>query len=87
MSTDTAVLVSNLILDGGMDFSEIPFVDNPEIENKEEEGSSVIMEGFRYVSTSLDLKTCQKTDKPSQPLMNEYIRDNLLFVDFDLGLM
>ena len=31
LSTDTAVLVTKLIIDDGIEFEDIPFVDDPEI--------------------------------------------------------
>ena len=52
MSTDTATLVTKLIIENDYDFSQIPFIDEPLIEgvNENSDFSSVLMEGFRYVS-------------------------------------
>lgn len=57
MTTDTAVLVSHLVLEEARPLAEIPFIDSPEIGGgnvggaKEAEPSDcVCMEGFRYVA-------------------------------------
>lgn len=88
MSTDTAILVTELIINGQMELRSIPFIDNPEIQNQEDPKSSVVMEGFRYVSDRLDLHSGQIAQTPTeQPLMSEFIKNTLLFVDFDFNLI
>ena len=88
MSTDTAILVTELIVNGQLSIHDIPFITNPEIQNVDDPKSSVVMEGFRYVSDKLDLSTgkiAQKTHE--QPLMSDFIKNTLLFIDFDFNLM
>ena len=88
MSTDTAILVTELIVNGQMPIDEIPFITNPEIQNIDDPKSSVVMEGFRYVSDRLDLHTGKSSAKAhEQPLMSEFIKNTLLFIDFDFNLM
>lgn len=88
MSTDTAILVTELIVNGQMDIGDIPFITHPEIQNVDDPKSSVVMEGFRYVSDRLDLLTGKIAAKAQeQPLMSEFIKNTLLFVDFDFNLM
>lgn len=88
MSTDTAILVTELIINGQMELRDIPFIDNPEIQNTEDPNSSVVMEGFRYVSDRLDLVSCKIAQEPKeQPLMSDFIKNTLMFIDFDFNLM
>jgi ribosome biogenesis SPOUT family RNA methylase Rps3 len=47
MTTDTAVLVSQQVLENRLPLSEINYIDSPEIMLSKKE--SVIMEGFRYI--------------------------------------
>ncbi len=56
MSTDTAVLVTKLVLEGKK-LSEIPFIDSPEIKNGKDE--SVIMP-YRYVEKEGKPIFCKK---------------------------
>jgi ribosome biogenesis SPOUT family RNA methylase Rps3 len=51
MSTDTALLVTDIILNENRKFEDIPFITNPEIANPTDPMNTVVMEGFRYVST------------------------------------
>ena len=88
MSTDTAILVTELIVNGQMDMKDIPFITNPEIQNQDDPKSSVVMEGFRYVSDRLDLHTGKLAQKATeQPIMSDFIKNTLLFIDFDFNLM
>jgi ribosome biogenesis SPOUT family RNA methylase Rps3 len=50
MTTDTAVLVTKLVLRQGKFLHEIPFVDHPEIPADEQSNDVTQMEGFRYVT-------------------------------------
>lgn len=53
MSTDTAVLASKIIMYDKVKLNDIPFVEEPEIEKKDQKGKiteSCQMEGFTYVS-------------------------------------
>lgn len=88
MSTDTAILVTELIVNGQINIKDIPFITNPEIQNVDDPKSSVVMEGFRYVSDRLDLNTGKLVQKThEQPLMSDFIKNTLLFIDFDFNLM
>jgi ribosome biogenesis SPOUT family RNA methylase Rps3 len=57
LATDTAVLVSRLILYNGMKLDEIPMVEEPTVKGLNKEGlkTTVQMEGFSYVSKELDI--------------------------------
>lgn len=60
LSTDTAVLVSKLILTNGLSLENIPFVEEPEIvgPNKQGQKTTIQMEGFRYIDKCLiDFRT------------------------------
>uniref|UniRef100_A0A7S1W6C0 Uncharacterized protein n=1 Tax=Alexandrium catenella TaxID=2925 RepID=A0A7S1W6C0_ALECA len=54
MTTDTAVLVCNLVLEDARPLAEIPFLDSPEIgasgDTKAGASECTCMEGFRYVA-------------------------------------
>merc|ERR1712226_906731 len=59
MTTDTAVLVSHMVLEEARPLAEIPFIDSPEIEGDAaaagdapvgSASDSVSMDGFRYVA-------------------------------------
>lgn len=52
LATDTAVLVSRLILFNQIPLSKIPMIDAPTIKglNKNGEKTTVQMEGFSYIS-------------------------------------
>jgi hypothetical protein len=44
------------------------------------------MEGFRYVTTDYDITTESfKATQSQEPLMPAFIREKLMFDDFDLG--
>jgi ribosome biogenesis SPOUT family RNA methylase Rps3 len=59
LATDTAVLVSRLILCNRLPIKSIPMVEAPTIRglNKQGEKTTVQMEGFSYVSRELDIAT------------------------------
>ena len=57
MATDTAILVTDIIINENKKFEQIPFIDDPEMINKDDESNSVSLEGFRYVSNNYNLKT------------------------------
>lgn len=86
MSTDTAMLVTSLILEKGMRLEEIPYVDEPEIQGKESKGvkESVQIEGFRYVDSGLDVLEGKIKEKTGVPMMSEKIREELIFKELDL---
>lgn len=90
LSTDTAILVSKLILENKMRFESIPFVDEPEIKGKVNEDGveeTIQMEGFRYVSKEYDLEKGEivRDEKLcGHPLIDETIKNELMFEEFDL---
>lgn len=81
MTTDTALLVSKMVLEEARALAEIPFVDSPEIvpiDRLGEGGSadagasdSVVMEGFRYVAR-------RSTSGDWEPVLPEGMRELLL---------
>lgn len=87
MSTDTAMLVTSLVLEKGRKLEEIPYVDEPEIQGKEKKGvkESVQIEGFRYVDSGIDLLEGKDKEKTGVPLMSEKIREELIFKELDLN--
>ena len=90
MSTDTAVLVTDIVVSEGKMLSELPFLTEPEVYNPNDKDNTVTMEGFVYVSDRYDLNTGQIRDAKAggeQPIMNDNIKQTLLFVDFDFDLM
>ena len=78
MSTDTAILVSDTILNYGMQLQDIPKIVNPEFVKNNSE--SVVLEGFVYVSNEMDLetRTISKKENPI-PIMSDKIRKELIF--------
>ncbi|KAL4493087.1 hypothetical protein ABPG72_003172 [Tetrahymena utriculariae] len=91
MSTDTAVLASKIIMYDKVKLEDIPFVEEPEIEKKDQKGKiteSCQMEGFTYVSAQYDPENSVFVNDPSlrnEPLMHPKIKNELLFVDFDFS--
>lgn len=61
LATDTAVLVSRLILFNNHDLKSIPMVKEPTVKGKNKEGlkTTVQMDGFSYVSKEMDIQTGQ----------------------------
>ena len=90
LSTDTAVLVSKLILVDGMELEGIPFVLEPEIRgvNREKKKTVIQMEGFRYVEQVLDWKSGEKKGEgegKGEVYMHEEIRRILLEDELDVA--
>ena len=86
MSTDTAVLVTSLIVDRGRKYEEIAFVDEPDLKGRRK-GESVQIEGFRYVDLAYDLATggVEEGKRGKEPRMQEKIRRDLIFRELDLN--
>lgn len=90
LATDTAVLVSRLVLCNGMSLGGIPMIEEPTVRGLNKEGlkSTVQMEGFSYVSKELDLQTgklkegLSKKEK-KEVYMSEGVHDLLLREDLD----
>lgn len=90
LATDTAVLVSRLILHNKIQLKDIPMVEAPTIRglNKKGEKTTVQMDGFSYVSKELDIETglmregLGKKEK-KDIYMSEGVRDLLLREDLD----
>ena len=88
MSTDTAVLVTEIILNENRKFEEIPFLDNPELQNPNDDLNTVSLEGFRYVTTQYNvLNRKLESAKSTDININPKIKNELLFQEFDLDFM
>ena len=88
MSTDTAILASQIVLADGVGLSDIPFVDAPEVVSPSDQGHSIDLEGFRYVSRQFDLGLGKVgPEKSDRVYMHPKIRNELLFEEFDFGGM
>jgi ribosome biogenesis SPOUT family RNA methylase Rps3 len=59
LATDTAVLISRLILCNKRELKSIPLIKEPTVKGKNKDGlkTTVQMEGFSYVSKELDIET------------------------------
>lgn len=88
MSTDTAILVSDIILNENRDFKDIPMIVNPEFKNPQDKLNSVQMEGFTYVTGDYCVESRKVGAGGDGVIMNERIRDVLLFkeFEFDFGI-
>lgn len=85
MSSDTAVLVTSLILNNKMTLGQIPLIHDPEFINSSDINHSVQLEGFVYVSDELDINSMQIiTKENSQPIMDNKIKEEFLFQDFEV---
>lgn len=86
MATDTALLVTSLIIEKGRKYESIEFVDEPELLSPKKVGvqESVQIEGFRYVKKGYDIETGELKEKSDEPKMNEKIREVLIFKELDL---
>ena len=88
MSTDSALLVSQIILTDQVPFPSIPFVNDPEMSNPENEYEFAQLTGFRYVSQQFDLESGSVGPNPSKEMhMHPRIGGVLIFEDLDLGNM
>lgn len=73
-----------------MKFDEIPFIDEPEMKGKVDKDGieeRIQMEGFRYVSQEYDIdqgKIVKNEELRQKPLMDETIKNELMFEEFDL---
>jgi len=87
MSTDTAVLVTDIILNDKIPLPQIPFIQEPELNDPKDPETAVQMEGFVYVSDSYDMDS-RKIIKQEieQPIMNPTIKNKLMFFDLDFHL-
>lgn len=100
LSTDTAVLVTKLIIEDQIPFEKISFVDEPELfaENDINQSnnvhinskiqSSIIMEGFRYVKDNYQWQTGKfEASLSGRPLMADIVKKKLLEEDLDFDKM
>ena len=88
MSTDTALLTSQIIVSDQIPFQKIPFVDAPEIVNEEDPDNSVILEGFRYVSKQYDMIQGNLKISPTKQIhIHPKIKNEFLFEEFDFANM
>lgn len=82
--------MTKLIIEKQIPFEKIRFVDEPEMIGSTEDGvqGSVQMEGFRYITTDYDVAgEFFREGDSKEPLMHPFIREKLMFDDFDLGEM
>jgi ribosome biogenesis SPOUT family RNA methylase Rps3 len=94
LATDTAVLISRLILCNRLPLKTIPMVEAPTVRglNRQGEKTTVQMEGFSYVSRELDIETGQLREglgkkEKREIYMSEGVRDLLLRDDLDQHLL
>lgn len=88
MSTDTALLVTQMIVEEKWELEKIPFTENPELANPEDPDNTVSMEGFVYVTNKYELETGKlRNVNVEEPIMSDTIKNTLLFMDFDFNLM
>ncbi|KEP64127.1 UNVERIFIED_CONTAM: hypothetical protein HHA_318490 [Hammondia hammondi] len=74
MTTNTAVLVTKIILEDRVPLSDIPFVDDPEIP-VDDRGCETVCLPFRYVAKSYYTKNSADRETPVLPKgMLEYLR-------------
>lgn len=74
MSTDTAILVTDIIVNEGVNFGEIPKIYNPEFHNPNDHVMSVSLEGFVYVTEDYNVKTGKITQTKNQkPIISDKI--------------
>jgi ribosome biogenesis SPOUT family RNA methylase Rps3 len=87
MSTDTALLATQMIIEEDWELEKIPFIENPELSNPEDPTNSVVMDGFVYVTTNYDLATGKlNNSSTAEPIMSDTIKNTLLFVEFEFDL-
>ena len=92
LSTDTALLVTKLIIENQRRFDSLPFVDEPAVKdnhNGDKIDLQFQLEGFRYLKKVYD---CQKNDiddtiQTDDFLMNEKIKEDYLKRDLDFNMM
>ncbi|KRW99584.1 hypothetical protein PPERSA_03759 [Pseudocohnilembus persalinus] len=90
LTTDTALLITKLIIENGHKFDEIPYAIEPDVVNKKDPTECTQMEGFRYVTKQYDIEkdviNFENQDQNSkQPVMSAKIMDELLFEPLNLG--
>lgn len=84
MSTDTAILVSDIILNEKRNFKDIPMIINPEFQNPKDKMNSVQMEGFTYVTNDYNIESRNIVKKQNPDvIMNPRIKNVLLFKEFE----
>lgn len=87
MSTDTAVLVTDIILNDSLTLDQIPFLSEPEFCDPSDKECTVQMEGFVYVSNKYDLHSRTFVNRDfEEPIMSATIKNKLLFMDLDFHL-
>lgn len=91
-STDTALLVSKLIIENQRPFKSLPFVDEPSVSSKNSQEETKVefqLEGFRYLKDVYDVEKCDidDTKQTEDFLMSKNIRESMLTRDLDFNLM
>lgn len=86
LSTDTAVLVTKLIVENKIPIEKIPFIEEPEFKKEGSNGESIVIEGFRYVSKKIKYEDGKEGEgKEGEVHMHEEIRNRLLFKELDIN--
>jgi len=89
LPTDTAVLMTKLVVENGVKMEDIPCIDEPEFVKKSAKGEkeSVTLDNFRVVTDEIDYHTGEITKKKkAKPLGNKGIYEKLIFEDLDLNM-
>ncbi len=89
LPTDTALLMTKLIVENGVKMEEIPTIDEPEFFKKTEDGKegdeeSVTLDNFRVITEEIDPHTGKITKKENpKTLGNPNIYERLVFEELD----
>ena len=70
-------------------FRDIPFITEPTIEGTNEQGnfSSIIMEGFRYVTKEINPSTGARGEKSEDIIMGKDIKEKYILEDLDPSML
>ena len=89
LPTDTAVLITKLVVENGVKMEDIPYIDEPEFVKKSAKGEkeSVTLDNFRVVTDEVNYHTGEITKKKkAKPLGNPGIYEKLIFEELDLNM-
>ena len=89
LPTDTALLMTKLIVENGVKMEDIPTIDEPEFVKKDDKTGeeTVTLDNFRVVTDEIDYHTGEITKKKkAKPLGNKGIYEKLIFEDLDLNM-
>jgi len=89
LPTDTALLMTKLVVENGVNMDDIPTIDEPEFVKKDDKTGeeSVTLDNFRVITDEIDPHTGKITkNKKSKALGNPNIYQRLVFEEFDLNM-